>query len=153
MIIFELVCDNAHRFEGWFGSSSDFDRQCEQKLLACPVCATAQVRKLPTAKIKRSEAEAPRAPTNAQPPQPGLPAVAEGQPADPRLQMMALIDHILTNAENVGDQFATEARKIHRQEVPNRSIRGVATKEEAESLIEEGVPVLPLPVPPTGEWH
>ena len=151
MIVFELICAGQHRFEGWFGSGDEFDRQRDGGLLACPVCSSAEVRKLPTAKIKRSDTEvqaaSPESKAAAAPANPQVPAHVQ------QMQMMAMIDKILANSENVGDKFAEEARRIHREEAPQRSIRGVASREETEALLDEGVPILPLPVPPTGEWH
>ena len=67
--------------------------------------------------------------------------------------MNALIDHILVNTENVGNAFPEEARKIHYKEAPLRNIRGIASAKETEELLDEGIAVLPLPVPPRGEWQ
>ncbi len=145
MIVFDLECRaGGHRFEGWFGSASDFESQKTRGLLACPSCSSSSVSKLPTAKIKRGAEE----------PTQNLPAPQQAGPQPTKEQlMMALVERILTTSENVGDKFPEEARRIHREEAPARSIRGVASKEQAEQLIDEGIPVLPLPVPPTGEWH
>lgn len=144
MIVFELICGGGHRFEGWFGSADDFESQKIRGLLTCPSCASSSVSKLPTAKIKRGAEE----------PAPSLPVPQATGPAPTKEQLlMALVERILTTAENVGDKFPEEARRIHREEAPVRSIRGVASKEQAEELLDEGIPVLPLPVPPTGEWQ
>jgi len=151
MIVFELTCAARHRFEGWFNSGDDFDRQSGRGLVSCPTCGTSKVTKVPTAKIKRGETQEPQAAA----PVPARQAAAAGQPVampTPE-QMAAFIDHVLQNSENVGKKFADEARKIHREEAPARPIRGQATKEEAESLWEEGIPVLPLPIPSSGEMH
>ena len=142
MIVFELICVDHHRFEGWFASAGDFEGQKARGLLACPVCGESRIEKLLTAKIGKPEAEAPRENT--------LPVPAA--PTRPR-NFGELIDHILLNTENVGGEFPAEARRIHRNEVPPRNIRGVATRDETEALIEEGIAVMPLPVPPRGEWH
>ena len=145
MIVFELICDEQHRFEGWFGSADDFESQRAKGLLSCPMCSSATVRKLLTAKIKRAAEPAETA---------NLPAKQETPPTLSKEQvMMALVAKILQTSENVGDKFPEEARRIHREEAPARAIRGVASKEQAEELLDEGIPVLPLPVPPTGEWH
>jgi len=69
------------------------------------------------------------------------------------MTLAAFIDHVLVNSEDVGTRFAEEARKIHHGEAPHRSIRGQATSEETEALLEEGVPVLPLPIPPKDTWQ
>jgi hypothetical protein len=142
MIVFELICADRHRFEGWFASAHDFDNQKARGLLACPVCSDSSIEKLLTAKI--GKVEAPERENEALP----VPAHA----ARPR-NMGELIDFILLNTENVGERFAAEARRIHRKEAPLRSIRGVASREDTEELLEEGIAVMPLPVPPRTDWH
>lgn len=153
MIVFELTCSAKHRFEGWFSSGEDFDRQRERGLLTCPVCSTAAVSKVPTAKIKRSEPAEPDPASQAVAAK-GQQGTAVAMPsAQERAQMMALIDHVLANSENVGSKFAEEARKIFHKEAPERAIRGTASREQTEELLEEGIPVLPLPLPPQSDWH
>lgn len=142
MIVFELICAEEHRFEGWFGSSEEFDRQRGGGLLACPICASGDVRKLPAAKIRRAGAESPPVPE-------GAPAPAASKP----LTLAAFVEHVLKNTDDVGQRFPEEARKIHYDEAPRRSIRGVASREEAEALADEGIPVFSLPIPPQGDWH
>ena len=156
MIVFDLICDTEHRFEGWFASGDDFDAQKTRGLITCPVCTSAKVAKLPSSKIKTGEeSRAPQVPVKA----------GEGKPdqnkqqqvvattAEQRAQLMAMIDHVLQNTENVGERFAEEARRIHYKESPERAIRGQASAEQTRELIEEGIPVLPLPVPPQNDWH
>lgn len=153
MIVFELTCSSSHRFEGWFSSGEDFDRQRERGLLTCPVCAVAAVSKVPTAKIKRSEPSEPSV-TPAAASAAGTQQAQMAMPsANERAQMMAFIDHVLSTSENVGAKFADEARKIFHKESPERAIRGTASREETEALLEEGIPVMPLPVPPQSDWH
>lgn len=150
MIVFDLICEQEHRFEGWFASADDADRQRDRGLLCCPVCATGKVSKLPSSKIKRAETERAT-------PVGGSAPVASGQAALPsaaqRAQITALIEQVLANTENVGAKFAEEARKIHYKEAPERAIRGTASGDETRELLEEGIPVLPLPIPPPNEWH
>lgn len=147
MIVFELICVKQHRFEGWFASSVDFDSQQGRGLLTCPSCGDGDIKKLPTAKIRKAaETVVERAPEQDS----GMQMTVANMPK-PTLNQ--LIDYVLANTEDVGKQFATEARRIHRSEAPHRSIRGVASRQETEELIEEGVPVMPLPVPPRGDWH
>ena len=142
MIVFELICQDRHRFEGWFASADDFEGQRARGLLSCPVCSDSSIEKLLTAKIGRAEAEPLR--ENAQPP--------DAPAALPR-KLHELIDYILLNTENVGEDFPAEVRRIHHQEVPQRNIRGVATGEQTRELLEEGIAVMPLPVPPRKDWH
>ena len=143
MIVFELVCPQNHRFEGWFASAEDFDGQKARGLLSCPNCGDAGIRKLLTAKIGKSEVA-----QQASPAQQNLPVTNLTQE-----QLHKLIDHVLKNTEDVGNQFAAEARRIHREEAPQRAIRGVASGEETKELLEEGVPIMPLPIPDRGDWH
>ena len=142
MIVFELICADRHRFEGWFASAKDFEGQKARGLLSCPVCSDSNIEKLLTARIGSSEADstpesAPR------------PAPAAAQPRS----VQAVIDYILLHTENVGKDFPAEARRIHRKETRQRSIRGVATGEETRDLLEEGIAVMPLPIPPREDWH
>ncbi len=89
------------------------------------------------------------------PPAPAVPSKTQSLPvaAPSQATLNEFIDHVLKNTEDVGTQFAAEARRIHREEAPGRSIRGVASREETEELLEEGVPIMPLPIPPQGDWH
>ncbi len=148
MIVFELICTGQHRFEGWFASPDDFTAQRGRGLLECPVCADKSIEKLLTAKIGRSEPkivpQESSAATEAVP-------MAAGQGLQAKLQ--ELIDHVLRNTEDVGSAFAEEARKIHYQEVPTRDIRGTATRAETEELVDEGISVMPLPIPRRDDWH
>lgn len=149
MIVFDMSCDKQHRFEGWFASGDAFEQQSGRGQLSCPVCSSSQVSKLPSSKIKRSEPAREIQPK----PEPETAVQAAMPNVEQRAQLMAMVDHILQNTENVGTKFADEARKIFHKEAPERAIRGVASAEETRELLEEGVPVLPLPVPPQGEWH
>ena len=142
MIVFELICPDRHRFEGWFASSDDFESQKSRGLLSCPVCSDSSIEKLLTAKIGKPEAEPAGEKAD---PTPALAAVP-GNPSE-------LIDYVLLNTENVGEDFAAEARRIHYKEVARRNIRGLATGEETRELLEEGIAVMPLPVPPRKDWH
>jgi hypothetical protein len=142
MIVFDLICKDQHRFEGWFASGEDFTSQKRRGLLVCPVCGGAHVEKLPAAKIRKQAESAVTAPAN---------AVQPGKPEE--IDVSRIIDYILTHSEDVGKSFAEEARKIHFHETPQRSIRGVATRTEAEELREEGIPVFSLPIPPQDRWN
>jgi hypothetical protein len=148
MIVFELICSEQHRFEGWFASGDDFDQQRLGGLLCCPVCSTGQVAKLPTAKLGRSGEDVTAGPKPAHAPTrrsvPGAVQIAA---------VTEFIDHVLQNTEDVGRGFPAEARRIHREEAPRRGIRGTATREETEALLEEGIPVLSLPIPPREDYH
>lgn len=142
MIVFDLGCDNDHRFEGWFSSSEDFDRQLNDKQLSCPLCGSQQINRLVTAaRLNTGRGGVPAE---------GQPAPAANSPQYANFdaaRMLKLISHIVENTEDVGKAFAEEARKIHYQESPERHIRGTATSQEVESLRDEGIDIVALPVP------
>jgi hypothetical protein len=146
MIIFDLRCAPAgHVFEAWFGSSDDYAEQQERGLVSCPICGAAQVEKAPMA---------PAVPKKG-----GGEANASHFSSDPATvkQMLgalaAMQRKLVEGSDWVGDRFASEARAIHLGEADARSIHGRATREQAESLAEDGIPVAPLlfPVAAPGE--
>ena len=143
MIVFDLICRDQHRFEGWFTSGEEFALQRSRGLFNCPVCGGAHVEKLPAAKIRKQASEA------ADPVPDGAVVPRQGEKTD----ISRVLDYILTHSEDVGKGFAEEARKIHYREAPQRNIRGVASSSEAEELRDEGVPVFSLPIPPQDKWN
>jgi hypothetical protein len=143
MIVFELSCSEGHRFEGWFGSPEDYARQDASGLVTCPLCGTAAVKRLPSARVRTTETTD----TATRPAPAATPSRAK------EVAVASFIEQIIANTEDVGRRFPEEARKIHYEEVPRRAIRGVATADEARDLADEGIPVVSLPVPPRGETH
>jgi hypothetical protein len=143
MIVFNLGCENSHRFEGWFASSEDFERQLGGRLVTCPMCGNANVSRLPhAAHIGRSGSK-PQRPERAEPA-----AATQMQYANVGSELLArLVEHIVEHTEDVGPAFPEEARKIHYQEAPERQIRGTASREEVEALKDEGIEVVALPIP------
>src|SRR6266436_990029 len=153
MIVFDLLCASGHRFEGWFGSAADFASQKERRLLACPSCGSPQVERVPSATRANLGAEAPKpAP---KPTQPAKTPDMEGKDPFAIAQMLysRMLDELLTKTEDVGKDFPAEARRIYYQEAPARAIRGQATDQEHDELMEEGVPVARLPGLPTGKLN
>ena len=148
MIVFELICSGHHRFEGWFSSAEDFTSQKGRGMLECPTCSDKSIEKLLTAKIGHA---APVAPAAAVSDTAHSMPLASGKALQAKFQQF--LDHVLTHSEDVGSAFAEEARKIHYEQVARRDIRGTATAEGAEELLDEGIPVLPLPIPRSGDWH
>ena len=143
MIIFDLTCVHGHRFEGWFASSEEFERQKDAMLVTCPVCDDVGIERVPSAQVRvpraagrESAAAAPSDPEST----PSHDVVA-GMPAE----IVSKIREIVRNTENVGRRFPEEARKIHYNEAPARSIRGQASHDEAKELSEEGIEFTPLP--------
>ena len=145
MIVFDLLCGAGHRFEGWFGSSDDFARQRDRSLLSCPSCGSDKVERVPSATRANLGAPAPKAPS-----QPQKTPDMEGKDPFAIAQMLysRMLDELLTKSEDVGREFPAEARKIFYDEAPARPIRGQATNEEHQELVDEGIPVARLPVPP-----
>ncbi len=138
MKVFNLCCELDHAFEGWFASREEFDRQIEGGLVECPVCGSRAVERLPSApRLNISGAQAPS--TGVKEP------VAMPNEAAMRAMLAQMARHIVANTEDVGERFAEEARRIHYDEAPKRSIRGVASKDEADALEDEGIEVMPLP--------
>jgi len=156
MIVFDLLCAGGHRFEGWFGSAEDFASQRERRLLACPVCGSAHVERIPSASRFNLGAQPlaqPRQPT--QPAEPAKTPDMEGKDPFAIAQMLysRMLDELLTRTEDVGKDFPDEARRIFYQQVAARPIRGQATSEEHDELVDEGIPVARLPLPPSGKLN
>lgn len=151
MIVYDLSCSGGHRFEGWFGSSGDFEDQRVRGLLACPTCGSAEVAKAPMAPAvaakgnQRQEVLPPESPQTSQKAMANTPMPPEVQQA---LAALAKVQaEVLKNSTWVGDRFAEETRKMHYGEREEAPIHGQASLAEAKALIEEGVPVAPLPFP------
>ena len=144
MIVYDLECGSGHRFEGWFASKDEFAAQSERGLVSCPKCGAQQVRRVPSVTRFNSGAIEPQEKPAAQP--------AEFAGKDPvaiaQILYSRFVDEMMQKSEDVGRAFPEEARRIHNQEAPARSIRGQATNEEHAELLDEGIAVLRLPVPP-----
>lgn len=147
MIVYDLGCEHGHRFEGWFASGEDFDRQKREQLLSCPLCGSHSINRLVSAaRVNTGRAAPPAAVDGGDTPQ-----YANFDAA----KMLKVISHIIENTEDVGRAFAEEARKIHYKEAPERHIRGTASAQEVDALRDEGIDVVALPVPPhlAGKTH
>ena len=142
VIVFDLGCPNQHRFEGWFASNGDFERQLRHKLIACPLCGNTGISRVPSASHLKTGAN--ERPNRRQ----GPATVGPLQYANVGTEVLTrLVERIVENTEDVGPAFPEEARKIHYREVPERRIRGTASREEVEALKDEGIEVVALPVP------
>jgi hypothetical protein len=141
MKVLDLECRGGHVFEGWFASEQDFLAQRERTVIECPICGDASISKRPSApRLNLGNALPGTSPA------PELLPVAAAQPAL-QAAWMTLARRILDATDDVGDRFAEEARKIHYGEVKERGIRGQASLAETESLQEEGIAVMRLPLP------
>lgn len=174
MIRYALACEAGHAFESWFSSSEDFDAQAARGLVACPYCDTTKVSKQIMAP---SVARKDRAPSREQPdqepshgpshgpangpvpggmPLPAAPCASDCGPvalvSEAEHQVREAIRHlrafVSANAEDVGRSFSEEARRIHEGDAPERFIVGEATSEEVAELMEDGIPIQPLPILP-----
>jgi hypothetical protein len=155
MIHYNLRCERGHAFESWFQSSAAYESQEKRKLVNCPVCGSAKVERAimaPQIVSKKSRDSAPAtapAPTAATDvTAPASTPLLMAQERELRAKLKELRDHIVKNADNVGERFPNEARKMHYGDIEHRPIYGEASPDEARSLIEEGVEVSPLPVLP-----
>ena len=137
MKVFNLSCENNHPFEGWFASTDEFDRQLAVKMVECPVCGSHAVRKLLSAPRLNLGAEAPESSAKQ--------AVAMPNDSTTQAMLLQMARHIHANTEDVGERFPEEARRIHYEEAPKRSIRGLASRDDAAQLAEEGIEVMPVP--------
>jgi hypothetical protein len=154
MIRYTLRCEQDHSFESWFQSSSAYDQQVKRKLVSCPVCGSAKVEKAIMAprivsRKGRDKAPAPvEAPVRAEAPAGEPASLMMAQERELRAKIKELRDHIVKNADNVGERFPTEARAMHYGDKEHRPIYGEASPEEARALVDEGVEVSPLPTLP-----
>ncbi len=138
MIIFDLACSQDHPFEGWFQSANAYEQQLGEGMISCPHCGSAEIHRLPSAVHVGKTAK------------PSKPAPATDiAPVSGETELLAayrqLMSVIIANSEDVGTNFAEEARRIHFMEAPARSIRGEASSEEYEMLRDDGIEVLLLP--------
>ena len=141
MIVFDLKCGGGHVFEAWFGSSADYEDQQRRKLIQCPICGDGTVSKAVMApRLGGKVVEEAPAPVAAGP-APEMKALLSA--------MAQLQAQMLEKSEWVGRRFADEARAIHLGETGQRSIHGEATPGEAAALRDEGIEVMPLPLPVT----
>lgn len=143
MIVFDLKCATGHVFEAWFGSTADWESQRDRKLVACPFCESTAVEKAVMAPAvgaksnQRSEARP-------------VPMSSGEEPARMKEMLEALVKaqaELVKDADYVGNRFAEEARAMYLGELDQRQIYGETTAEEAHALIDEGIPVAPLPLP------
>jgi hypothetical protein len=141
MKVLDLRCTHGHGFEGWFASNEAFETQLAGGLVECPVCGdTAIVKLLSAPRLNLGNAKAPAEAAPATPSQ--VPA-----PLSPEARWMRAVREVIAKTEDVGDRFAEEARKMHYGEAEERGIRGQATPEQTEALLDEGIAVMPLPMP------
>jgi hypothetical protein len=157
MIRYNLRCERGHAFESWFQSSAAYETQEKRKLVNCPACGSAKVERAimaPQIVSQKGRASAEPAPaaatatTTTEVTTPASTPLLMAQERELRAKLKELRDHIVKNADNVGERFPNEARKMHYGDIEHRPIYGEASPDEARALIDEGVEVSPLPVLP-----
>jgi hypothetical protein len=156
MIRYTLRCDRGHAFESWFQNSSAYESQEKRQLVNCPACGSAKVeRAIMAPQIMSRKGRESALPAPAPTPAPTADAAVTAstplmmaQERELRAKLKELRDHIVKNADNVGERFPNEARKMHYGDIEHRPIYGEASPDEARALIDEGVEVSPLPVLP-----
>ena len=137
MKVLDLQCGQSHAFEGWFASEDAFQDQLQRGLVECPFCSATDIRK---------KLSAPRLNLGAARPETRQDVVATPDAAM-QAQWLKMVRHVMANTEDVGERFAQEARDMHYGDTEERAIRGQASREETEALLDEGIAVLPLPIP------
>jgi hypothetical protein len=155
MIHYSLRCERGHAFESWFQSSAAYESQEKRKLVSCPSCGSVKVeRGIMAPQIVSKKGRDAAAPAPAASAAPAEMTTTESTPLlmaqerELRAKLKELRDHITKNADNVGERFPNEARKMHYGDIEHRPIYGEASPDEARALIDEGVEVSPLPVLP-----
>jgi hypothetical protein len=163
MIRYALACDKGHEFESWFQNSAAYDKQLEHGLVTCPICNSVKVEKAIMAPrvVGAKKSATAAAPVPAPAPAPAAPetsttpaesptpvAMVSPQEREFRKKLRELREHLIENADYVGQKFPEEARKMHYGEIEHRSIYGEASPDQAKELHEEGIEFHPLPVLP-----
>ena len=168
MKVLNLQCAHRHSFEGWFASEDDFQLQLSRELIACPMCDSKHIEKMPSAPRLNLGAQRPNAApsesiNDADPasdtgalardghPSPSTDIALKQAPSESviggQADFLKALRHLVANTEDVGRRFAEEARRMHYGDIEARSIRGRASAREAVELLEEGIDVMPLPMP------
>ncbi len=154
MMHYQLRCEQAHEFDGWFADSAGFELQAARGLVECPICGSVQVERALMAPAVPKKGRPPRKTRKpATPETPQVPVAIGGEkvPDQVRAMLQRLRDEVERNCDYVGNSFAEEARKIHHGESEARGIYGESTPAEAESLAEEGIEVAQIPWVPRAD--
>lgn len=151
MIRYNLRCERGHAFESWFQSSSAYESQEKRKLVSCPECGSVKVERAimaPQIVSKKGSRAEPAPAASTEVTAPASTPLMMTQERELRAKLKELRDHVVKNADNVGERFPNEARKMHYGDIEHRPIYGEASPQEARALIDEGVEVSALPVLP-----
>uniref|UniRef100_UPI00334232CD DUF1178 family protein n=1 Tax=Castellaniella defragrans TaxID=75697 RepID=UPI00334232CD len=149
--VFDLSCEHDHLFEGWFASLESYEDQASRGLVRCPVCQSAQITRrvsAPHLNVSHLRVQREEAPPTVAGPTAGRAAVmapSGGQLVQLQAEVLRHIRQIVSQSDNVGVRFADEARRMHEGEIEHRAIRGTATAEECQALLEDGISIMPIP--------
>lgn len=163
MIVLDLSCPEEHVFEGWFATGASFEEQVVRGLVSCPVCSSTHIRRLPSAPYVQTRttarerpspqrAEATDSAATPAAPRASVPAGATPGLPEALAQALTTLRQLARSAEDVGERLPEEARRIHYGEAEVRNIRGAASRDEVDALLEEGIMVLPV-LPPEEDLH
>jgi hypothetical protein len=142
MRVFDLQCSHRHGFEGWFASEDDFQGQLQRGLVECPLCGDVEISKMLSApRLNLGAAQEPAQAARQQQ------EVVAAPDKTMQAAWMKMVRHVVANTEDVGARFPDEARRMHYGETEERGIRGQASPDETQALLDEGIGVLPLPIP------
>ena len=152
MKVLNLQCQHQHVFEGWFASEDDYQSQRSTQLVQCPLCGDDQISKMlsaPRLNLSTSRSDASTELVSAEVHAVCVPALSAPAVMPPEMQAawLKMVQHVMAHTEDVGSQFADEARKMHYGEAEERGIRGQVSAQETQALLEEGISVMPLPLP------
>ncbi len=148
--VFDLSCEHDHLFEGWFASLESYEDQASRGMVRCPVCQSARItRRVSAPHLNVSHLKSQRedhTPAVAGPPgRAAVMAPSGGQLAQLQAEVLRHIRRIISQSDDVGVRFADEARRMHEGEIEHRAIRGTATAEECQALLEDGISIMPIP--------
>jgi len=142
MVVYNLICKKNHRFEGWFPSFEDYQKQAAKAQISCPTCGSKKIEKMPHACAVHVKKESNPPPKKSKPAPP-----AEPTPAEIKELLLRAHHYVRENFEDVGPRFAEEARQIFHGKADKRAIHGTSTPAETAQLDEEGIPYSILPKP------
>ena len=154
MIVFDLLCARGHRFEGWFASAAEFESQRQRQILECPSCSAKKVERVPSAsRVNLGATPPPGVSKSPQAPQKAPQMEGRDPFAIAQVLYSRMVDELLAKTEDVGKDFPAEVRRIFYEEAAARAIRGQATEQQHQELLDEGIPVTRLPLPPAGRLN
>ncbi|MER1939734.1 DUF1178 family protein [Castellaniella sp. FW104-16D08] len=146
--VFDLACEHDHVFEGWFASQETYDKQLADGLVRCPVCQSSSITRrvsAPHLNVSHLRSQPMAAQSPAGQGRAAVAAPSSQQLAQLQAEVLRQIRQVVRQSDNVGARFADEARRMHTGEIEERPIRGTASVEECQELVEDGISIMPIP--------